>query len=308
MAEDAPLKTPDLDAVDPFSPDFDNILNFRDVGETINEFLGKKFVREGLVFRSARPDDASLEDRRRLEQEFHIRTVMDLRTKTEHINAAKKRKRELAALGPAALAKSNEAFAEPPQIPGLKYLEIKLTGRKFERYLLSQLGWWSFIKFIILFLCGFRMKAIAILGREVMQPIGLPGLGTSTLDQSGSEINEALSSFLEPSALPMLVHCTQGKDRTGIIILLALMILGVPMKAIDFDYQLSNDALLAEKEYRLAEIREIGLTEDFAGTAEDFVEKTAAHLESRYGGLNAYLDSIGFDEDRRRKLVEILAY
>ncbi len=101
-------------------------------------------MREGLLFRSARPDDASPEDRRRLKDEFHMHTVMDLRTKTEHINAAKKRELELAALGPAALAKSNAAFAGPVQIPGLQYLEIKLTGRKFEKHLLSQLSWWSF--------------------------------------------------------------------------------------------------------------------------------------------------------------------
>lgn len=34
---------------------FDNILNFRDVGKTINDFLGEKYVAEGKIFRSARP-------------------------------------------------------------------------------------------------------------------------------------------------------------------------------------------------------------------------------------------------------------
>ncbi len=104
-----------------------------------------RLVKEGLLFRSARPDDASLDDRRRLKEEFGIRSVMDLRTKTEHINAAKKRQRDLAAMGPVALAKSNDAFAEPLKIQGLRYLEIKLTGRRFERFLLSQLSWWSFM-------------------------------------------------------------------------------------------------------------------------------------------------------------------
>ena len=45
-------------------------------------------------------------------------------------------------------------------------------------------------KFLVLFVFGFRMKAIAILGREVMLPRGLVGLGTDTLDCSGAEIRE----------------------------------------------------------------------------------------------------------------------
>ncbi len=42
MAEETPLKTPDMDSIDPFNPGFDSILNFRDVGDTVNKFLGKK--------------------------------------------------------------------------------------------------------------------------------------------------------------------------------------------------------------------------------------------------------------------------
>ncbi len=106
-------------------------------------------MKEGLLFRSARLDDATAADRRRLQDEYHIRTVIDLRTKTEHINAAKKHERGLPAAaaqgGPAALAKSNDAFAQPLKIPGLHYREIKITGRPFEKFLLSQLSWWSFL-------------------------------------------------------------------------------------------------------------------------------------------------------------------
>ncbi|ATZ49964.1 hypothetical protein BCIN_05g03570 [Botrytis cinerea B05.10] len=34
---------------------FNNILNFRDVGKTVNDFLGRKLIREGRIYRSARP-------------------------------------------------------------------------------------------------------------------------------------------------------------------------------------------------------------------------------------------------------------
>lgn len=43
-------------------------------------------------------------------------------------------------------------------------------------------------KLIFLFILGFRMKAIAILGREVMLPRGLTGIAIDTLDHSKVEV------------------------------------------------------------------------------------------------------------------------
>ncbi|KAI6353995.1 hypothetical protein MCOR25_008816 [Pyricularia grisea] len=286
---------------------FDNIINFRDVGETINIFLGKRFVKEGLLFRSARPDDASLHDRKLLRDDFGIRTVMDLRTKTEHDKQAKKRQAALAGTGPT-LLRSNDALAEPVKIPGLQYREVRITGRAFERHLLSQLTWLSWFKVIFLFILGFRIEAVAILGREVMNPRGLSGMAVDTLDNSGAEVAEALRCLVEPGGLPVLIHCTQGKDRTGMVVILILMILGVPLAAIEHDYRLSDEGLMSEKDERMAEIREIGLTDNWAVVAPDMIPAVANHLESRYGGLESYLDRIGFSKDERTKLKELLTY
>ncbi|KAI0024365.1 tyrosine/serine protein phosphatase [Xylariomycetidae sp. FL0641] len=282
---------------------FDNILNFRDVGQTVNEYLGRKILQEGVLYRSARPDDATLSDRRRLTDEFGIKTVIDLRTKTEHLKQAQKRDADVRT--PALLA-SNAALAEPVQLPGVQYREIRVTGRRFERYLLGQLGWLSFFKLIFLFVLGYRMQAISILGREVMQPRGLVGLGTITLDESGEEIAEALQTLLVPSGTPVLVHCTQGKDRTGLLVALVLLALRVPADAAAHDYLLSRAGLAAEKEARLAEIREIGLTPEWGDCPPDFVARVVEHLEAKYGGVDAYLDGIGFGVEERRRLGEAL--
>lgn len=50
-----------------------------------------------------------------------------------------------------------------------------------------------------------------------------------------------------------------------------------------------------EKESRLTEIREIGLTDDWGATSEEMVSRTIDHLDSAYGGLDNYFDGIGFD-------------
>lgn len=137
MGPSRPSSTPTL-----HDGGFYQILNFRDVGATINARLDRKLLREGLLFRSARPDEATMADRDRLQTHYGIRTVMDLRSKTEHLRAAEKR----AADGKVpALLQSNEALAEPVQIPGIEYREVKITGGGFEKHMLGQLKWPSFL-------------------------------------------------------------------------------------------------------------------------------------------------------------------
>lgn len=121
---------------------FQALPNFRDVAVTVNAHTGRKLLRPGLLFRSARPDEATLPDRDRLRDHYSIRTVVDLRSKTEHAQAARRRAADSRV---PALLRSNEALAQPVRIPGLEYREVQITGKGFEKYMLSQLGWWSFM-------------------------------------------------------------------------------------------------------------------------------------------------------------------
>lgn len=118
--------------------------------------------------------------------------------------------------------------------------------------------------------------------------------------------NQALRVYIQPGSLPCLVHCTQGKDRTGLIVTLILLALGVPTDAVTHDYLLSQQGLLADRETRLAEIREIGLTPEWGDCPQDFVVSVKAHVDDKYGGIEGYLDSIGFGAEDREKLVEAL--
>lgn len=153
---------------------------------------------------------------------------------------------------------------------------------------------------------GYRTEAVSILGREVMQPRGLIGLGKDSLDHARDEIREILEVMAEPNSYPLMIHCTQGKDRTGLSIMLLLLLLDTPRQAISTDYLASERELLPEKESRMAEISEVGLSEDFAGCPPTFVAELCDHIKETYGSLQGYLEQIGVDRVTQKNIVENL--
>ena len=91
-----------------------------------------------------------------------------------------------------------------------------------------------------------------------MQPRGLTGLAFDTLATSTSELRSILHLLAEDK-YPILIHCTQGKDRTGLVVLLVLLVLEVPVADIVADYRASEGELQVEMEERISELRKGGL-------------------------------------------------
>lgn len=111
----------------------------------------------------------------------------------------------------------------------------------------------------------------------------------------------------EPTNYPILVHCTQGKDRTGLLIALVLFLLHVPIKAIEYDYLLSESELKSMEDIRLRELQEVGLQEDFARTPPHWVASMQSHIETKHISIEEYLSSIGFSEGRQKSIEDLLS-
>ncbi|KAL9624467.1 MAG: hypothetical protein Q9160_001430 [Pyrenula sp. 1 TL-2023] len=135
-----------------------------------------------------------------------------------------------------------------------------------------------------------------------MSPRGLTGLGCDTLRYSSTGIHSVFSILSNQSRYPVLVHCAQGKDRTGLIILLILALLKVEKSAISSDYLKSEAELVSEHEERMREIESLGLSEEFAGCPKDYVDNLEKFLKDTYGGVERYLNGIGVDQAMQEKI------
>ena len=61
--------------------------------------------------------------------------------------------------------------------------------------------------------------------------------------QAQQQIAKALRVFTRAENLPAIIHCRQGKDRTGIMVALLLLLLGVDEATVVVDYTKSNLAI-----------------------------------------------------------------
>ncbi|KAF2112267.1 protein-tyrosine phosphatase-like protein [Lophiotrema nucula] len=286
----------------PSSP-LKSVPNFRDVGAFINNATGSNRLKTGLLYRGARPDEASFQDRQRLVNEYKIKSIVDLRTKTEHIEQAQKRDANIKAS--AAIPQSNNDVAEPLKIPGINYHEINFNGSAFSRMLISKLTWMEFFRLIGLMMFGYRVQGIRILAPH-MESMGLQGLATASLDVCKAEVKEVFEVYADESSWPLLIHCTQGKDRTGLTVMLALFLCGIEVEPVEEDYLLSGPELEPEREGRIKEIASIGLSEQFASCPQDLVQVVHQHIQTKYGGVESYLEAAGVDREMQQRVKDIL--
>ena len=114
---------------------------------------------------------------------------------------------------------------------------------------------------------------------------------------------------------PLLIHCTAGKDRTGITTAFVLSILGVPEEIIVADYLLTNRDVPRQVEFLdkndlLPEGVDTKLMAHHAGVPETAMKDFLDGMDQKYGGSLSYLESIGvsndtFDKIRRLRFYEV---
>lgn len=122
-----------------------------------------------------------------------------------------------------------------------------------------------------------------------------------------ASLREIFSVIMEEQNHAVLYHCTEGKDRTGIVSLILLSILDVPFESIMEDYLYTNTV----NEAKAAAVQQLVLqkTQDpaFAETVKNlllarqsYLEGAISSIQERYGDMDHFLsDVLNIPESRR---------
>lgn len=103
--------------------------------------------------------------------------------------------------------------------------------------------------------------------------------------------------------LPVLIHCTAGKDRTGFVVAALLRLLGVPMAAIVDDYLLSADRINARvaEATRALILTHVGFAVPDAacaaltGVSVDYLARSFAVIDAEWKSFDGWVAAAGID-------------
>lgn len=121
----------------------------------------------------------------------------------------------------------------------------------------------------------------------------------STVDRAGPTFASAIEALAGEGTLPALIHCTAGKDRTGLLVALVLELLGVPREVTVADYAYTQVLRPNRVDAYAPMIREAGVDPEqvrvvFETPAES-MRRTLLHVDEAHGGATAYLTGAGMD-------------
>lgn len=126
------------------------------------------------------------------------------------------------------------------------------------------------------------------------------------LQYSGPNLVKILKICSHQHNHPVLIHCTSGKDRTGLVIALILACCGVEEEAIIENYQVSDHYLDPIKDVIVDDNRSKGLNETFDETPRFVMQETFKYIKNTWGSVSNYLETFGFSKDKQQALAKVL--
>lgn len=140
--------------------------------------------------------------------------------------------------------------------------------------------------------------------REKLHEFMIEGYTKVMIDDNPQVVRHIFERAATADSLPLLVHCTAGKDRSGSLIALLLHSLGVPKETILADYTLSNHYFAQFKtliEPDIAGLRRVGIYADdlhaLLIVRRRLIEAMFAHIDAQFGSFAKYLKThVGVDD------------
>ncbi|HEY0166339.1 MAG TPA: tyrosine-protein phosphatase [Jatrophihabitans sp.] len=124
------------------------------------------------------------------------------------------------------------------------------------------------------------------------------------LEQRPDSIVAALRAIAEPAGAT-LVHCAAGKDRTGVVVALALTVAGVPREVIAADYAHTQSQIAAIVDHLARSDLygfEVGQPDRIPPASASVMMAVLQAIDTDLGGVLAWLARHGWTEDDTERL------
>jgi protein-tyrosine phosphatase len=126
------------------------------------------------------------------------------------------------------------------------------------------------------------------------------------LQHRGEAVVDALRALADAGPGASVVHCAAGKDRTGVVVALALAVAGVPNDEIVADYAMTADVIhpLVAKLAASPTYAEDMIRRDVASHTPraETMRRVLELLDERFGGPLGWLADHGFDGTDQQRL------
>lgn len=172
------------------------------------------------------------------------------------------------------------------------------------RSILSLLSWWRMLCVFalgFLFMIRYASKVVVI---NTAQRVGPLRLYMTILEKQRPELRYIFAEILSNAAnYPVVIACSLGKDRTGVVVALLLSVCGVLDEEIVQDYAKTGALLSVELKSMNSDL---GLGPEWSETPPQLMYDFLAHVKERYGGSEAFLQMIGVPSEAITNIRTIL--
>lgn len=140
---------------------------------------------------------------------------------------------------------------------------------------------------------------------KITKFVDMETLYSSMIDDECIDNVKKVIHTIMNSEYPVLYHCTQGKDRTGLISMLILTILGYSKEAIMYDYLYSNKVLSkkARKYYLILKWKERDMkkannVKAIFEAREEYLDAVYYTIDKKYGGMDNFIkNTLGITDE-----------
>lgn len=287
------------------NPEFENLHNFRAViSSPLHNRQGLK-VRERFLFRSARTDLLTDTEINKL-LEFGIRAIIDLRDKNEYAKADKRRRLD-ATFVPYIFSGGRLCKrADDGSVENKRRYFIGMVTKKYladiyhQAHLILRCCTWPLLLVDHFFKRNLTLK---LYSHFVLNKLSVTEWYLGLLEHAKPNVASIMRLLLDDCNTPVLINCTQGKDRTGIVVAMILGCLDVEDEFIAQDYSLSEAGLgPVRRSMFKGSVGKYGFKEEFATAKVSTMRELLSEIRKRYGGVPGYLSAAGFTTEEQLAL------